>query len=58
MTESPISNLEEVINALKTEAKNRKSIKKLKEFAHTKEGNVVLEYDLVKRFFEIHLLII
>ncbi|MDH3203332.1 MAG: CRISPR-associated endonuclease Cas1 [Nitrosopumilus sp.] len=25
---------------------------KLKEFAHTREGNVVLEYDLLKRFLE------
>jgi CRISPR-associated protein Cas1 len=25
---------------------------KLKEFAHTKDGNVVLEYDLVRRFLE------
>jgi len=26
---------------------------KLKEFAHTKEGNVVLEYDLIRRFLEL-----
>ena len=30
---------------------SRKRIK-LKEFAHTREGNVVLEYDLVRRFLE------
>lgn len=30
----------------------RKQIK-LKEFAHTREGKVVLEYDLVRRFLEL-----
>jgi len=32
--------------------KDFKSRIKLKEFAHTKEGNVVLEYDLIRRFLE------
>ena len=33
--------------------KDFKSRIKLKEFAYTRQGNVVLEYDLVRRFLEL-----